>query len=250
MGYSINFNFDDNRFAEIERRIVDGLDASKPGPFAEGMKRAAARYLGFIRRRYVGAARGDGTWRPLSPATIAARLRKSSGSLQRVRKAKADLARSRFLSDELSARDAMGRALAARKIERLKRQLGSARSLSDEQIIRRKIADAERSRGRTAATASRKAADAKGTPAGPVEILRDTGILFNSLSQGAPGHFERLQPTIITVGSIIQYAKYHQLGDGVPQRLILVEPDPQTAVNMKLEIEGGAKRALEAAIRG
>lgn len=42
-------------------------------------RRAAARYLAFIRGRYVRASRGDGTWKPLAASTKVARLRRQHG---------------------------------------------------------------------------------------------------------------------------------------------------------------------------
>lgn len=42
-------------------------------------RRAAARYLAFIRARYVRASRGDGTWKPLALSTKIKRLRRQHG---------------------------------------------------------------------------------------------------------------------------------------------------------------------------
>lgn len=43
------------------------------GPMRDGLVQAGAIYLGSMRERYVRAARGDGTWKPLAPSTIARR---------------------------------------------------------------------------------------------------------------------------------------------------------------------------------
>lgn len=43
------------------------------GPLDDMYRQWGARYLGFTRRRFVSASRGDGTWAPLSKSTIRAR---------------------------------------------------------------------------------------------------------------------------------------------------------------------------------
>lgn len=71
-----------------------------------------------------------------------------------------------------------------------------------------------------------------------VEILRDTGILFNSISPGAistngpaasyaPPENQILEdaPGSLVVGTNVKYANAHQNGIRVPQRRILPDPD-------------------------
>lgn len=72
-----------------------------------------------------------------------------------------------------------------------------------------------------------------------VDILRDTGVLFNSLSPGeivgssadasyapAPNQIVQDRPGELIVGTNVRYARAHQFGIRVPQRKIL--PDPGT----------------------
>jgi phage gpG-like protein len=137
------------------------------GPLRDGLVAAGAIYLGSMRERYVRAARGDGTWLPLAPSTIAGR-RKGKGS------------------------------------------------------------------------------------GGKVEILRDTGILLNSLSLGANGNVQQMIDRGIEVGTVIRYAKHHQYGGTTPgrppQRKILVAPDQPTRERMRAPIQRAvAKIAAEAA---
>lgn len=71
-----------------------------------------------------------------------------------------------------------------------------------------------------------------------VEILRDTGVLFNSISPGqlstngpdasySPPDNQLLKdlPGELIVGTSVRYAAAHQNGKRVPQRRILPEPD-------------------------
>lgn len=48
-------------------------------------------------------------------------------------------------------------------------------------------------------------------------ILRRTDDLFRSLTQRPLG-VEVLEPLLMVVGSDVEYGRYHQAGDGVPQR--------------------------------
>jgi len=89
-------------------------------------------------------------------------------------------------------------------------------------------------------------------------ILRDTGILFNALGEGAPGCLVRRRPNGIEVGiagpaphstpnnksraTIAQIAMYHDQGMGnYPRRRIIWPPDEQTRAGMRVD----AKRCLQ-----
>ena len=50
------------------------------------------------------------------------------------------------------------------------------------------------------------------------KILRDTGRLQQSLSQGKPGNIYRLEPRSLTVGTNLKYAAIHQFGGIVKLR--------------------------------
>lgn len=71
-----------------------------------------------------------------------------------------------------------------------------------------------------------------------VDILRDTGVLFNSLSPGEisgtsadanytppPNQIVNDRPGELIVGTNVRYARAHQLGKRVPQRKILPDPN-------------------------
>lgn len=50
------------------------------------------------------------------------------------------------------------------------------------------------------------------------KILRDTGRLQQSLSQGRTGNVYRLEPRSLTIGSNLVYARIHQFGGTIKQR--------------------------------
>lgn len=190
---------------QLEARIAAELDARKPGPFQAGMKQAAARYLAFIRRRYVNAARGDGTWPDLAPSTKLARARRTKAGRGR-----------------LKAR--------VNKLRRLRRDDGEVFGNQTRVLGRLYLRDI--------------------LSGMRFEILRDTGLLLNSISTGAPGSIEVIpSPTRITVGTAIGYAQYHQYGNGVPKREIFVQPDDTTRAAMTSAIKAGAVAAIKEAFK-
>ena len=163
------------------------------------MKQAAARYLAFIRRRYVNAARGDGTWPDLALSTKLARARKTKA----------------------------GRARMAKRVKIAESAGVSAGGVRSRRQVLRDVLSGMR-----------------------FEILRDTGLLLNSISTGAPGAIEVIpSPTRITVGTAIGYAQYHQYGNGVPKREIFVQPDDTTRAAMTTAIKAGAVAAIREAFR-
>jgi hypothetical protein len=56
--------------------VIRTIRAGANGPLRPVFQRIAARYLGFVRTRFVNASRGDGTWLPLARSTRLAKLRK------------------------------------------------------------------------------------------------------------------------------------------------------------------------------
>lgn len=188
----IEFQFNDGPIARYLHRMSEAMDTSKPGPMQRALRRAAARYLAWIRKRYAAAAKGDGTWKDLSLATKLSRIR---------------------------ARKTMNRQFK----KRLKVAGGDGRT--------------RRARVRDVVSGMR------------FEILRDTGILFNSLSQGAPGAMEQFIPNGIRVGTAIKYGKYHQLGDGVPKRAFLVPPEGKIYEDIGRELQRGMEEAMREAAR-
>jgi len=128
----------------------------------DGFVQAGAIYLGWTRERYVRAARGDGTWKPLAASTI---------------------------------------------------------------------------RGRR-----------KGRGKGKPEILRDTGVLLNSLSLGAPGSIRREIPDGIEVGTVVKYATHHQnpkVPGRPPQRKILEYPPPAVLERMRDVVRRAAIKTVQ-----
>lgn len=58
------------------RNVLVGLDQ---GVLDEVFAKWSRMYSAFIIKRFIAAARGDGTWRPLAPSTVQARRRKRRG---------------------------------------------------------------------------------------------------------------------------------------------------------------------------
>lgn len=178
-----------SRLRFFNNAVVSGMDATKSGPAQTAWKRIAARYLGWIRRRFVSASRGDGTWPDLAHSTKMSRIysRKSMANLFR---------------------------------RRLKRAQGDV----------------------TRTQARRRVEVVSGMK---FEILRDTGILFNSLSQGG---VQEMLPNGIRVGTAVKYAKYHQEGgEGgrPPQRQIFVPPEGRIHDEMRAELEKAVTRIVK-----
>lgn len=74
------------RDPEVRKALADlirHVRSGGGGPMRDDYRRAAARYLGFVRRRFVAASRGSGVWPDLSVATKLRRLaRQFPGRLQ------------------------------------------------------------------------------------------------------------------------------------------------------------------------
>ena len=99
------------------------------------------------------------------------------------------------------------------------------------------------------------------TGGGQVSILRDTGVLFNTLSPefiGAPGQHQKTIPYGIEVGfggsakhpkggvTIADIASYHQEGKGpLPKREILVDPPPRVVEKMADDMERALLRLIK-----
>ena len=181
------------------------------------------RYSAWIRERFVSASRGDGTWQPLSAATIYARSR---AAITRVYKL--------FKAGEITA---------AQRDKKLK--------------------IARRSQQRWVKQAYGKAIKGKkgleGLPTAGVAILRDTGVLFNALTVGAVGNVNRRKGLVAEFGiggpaqhpgargaTIGRIAAYHDQGGTIPgrppQRQILWMP-PSELIALMLQ---DAQRALKA----
>ncbi len=65
----------------------------------------------------------------------------------------------------------------------------------------------------------------KGKGVGTPQILRDTGILLNSLSPGGIGNIVEWRPGTVTIGTNVPYARYHHEGtETIPARRLWPEP--------------------------
>jgi hypothetical protein len=83
-------------------------------------------------------------------------------------------------------------------------------------------------------------------------ILRDTSILFNSLTTGSPGNINEMLPNGVRVGTAIRYARHHQnpgRPGRPPQRKILVSPDVATNERIKSILSMAIVTTLETSKR-
>lgn len=79
------------------------------------------------------------------------------------------------------------------------------------------------------------------------EILRDTGVLFNSLTQGDPNNKINFDPLAVTIGTAVKYAVYHQsptVPGRPPRREIFVDPDPETREAIRADFERAVTRLV------
>lgn len=203
--------------------VSKGLTTATPGPIRDAMKQANLRWMVFIRRRFLNASRGDGTWPPLAESTKLARLRKKfSGYGRRIR-------------------DILG--------------LGPPSAESAIQIAKlrgKRAAEGRKFQRQLTATglATRKEQISAVLNGYTFEILRDTGTLFNSLSEGDPQRVEQYGNLSMSVGTAVRYAKHHQsptIPGRPPERAIFVLPDDATRQAMRADMERGAVKLLEQA---
>jgi hypothetical protein len=213
--------------------------------------------LGDIHQDFVRKARGgvgeDGVrWPPLSPKTLAYSRRFGSGEKSRLKKA-AGLGR---------ANNQRG-LLTAQQNKRWKRVYGQslARFAASMDIGSAKARAAQVAWATLKKEGARTKLEVFGNR--PHEILRDTGVLLNSLSPGQVGNsaanltpagsspdgqiFE-LQPQKVIVGTNVPYASKHQNGDakrGIPARPFIPRQVPQ--VWLERWVKAGA-RSMRAAL--
>lgn len=245
MQINVNVNLQgiQSRFAAMRSVINSGT--AHPVIRAAFMA-AGVTYLGAMRQRYVKAARGDGTWKPLADSTVAGRRRKGDlrgtiANLQQLRKATP--AGGKWL--EVATKEVA--AIKRQKQHRLRTRIAIALkkgNRTEVNRLRRALAR-EYAKGGAKHPHS-KAANAK-LPNVDVEILRDTGTLLNSLSVGAAGNAVVLGQYEIKVGTAIGYAQHHQnptKPGRPPQRKILVAPDANVSRRMQTAIMTGYRAAL------
>lgn len=256
---------DAKRLIHALTQSLVGQDSSMPG-IARGVFSAMGMAaLSDIKSDYVRKARGgtgeDGVkWPPLEKETIAYSRRFGSGEKAKLKKA-AGLGR----GHRFGAGGKTGLLSASQKKQwnaiyasTLKRMLAST-DLASAKVRAAQVAWA---------TMKKRGAKTKLEVYGnrSVEILRDTGILLNSLSPGEMTGSEYQSSTEdqvfdtitngVIVGTNVPYAATHQYGDakrGIPARPFLPEGDaPQVwqgrwAAVARLAIVVGLRRALGAA---
>lgn len=184
-----------------------GATGATSGPLGDAFQQWGARMRSFWQRRFDKASKGDGTWKPLAEATKIARARRA---LQRLR--------AHFDAGFIDAKT-------------YKRRLRPAQRKFEKEAARIRAGE------------------------GNYAILRDTGTLFAALqpafTQG-PGQFEGRVIGGIRVGyggphahptkengrsaTIADIAMFHDQGDGVPKREIIVMPDQPTVDAMAADL--------------
>ena len=89
---------------------------------------------------------------------------------------------------------------------------------------------------------------------GFAQILRDTGVLLNSLSPGGPANFLEPIQGGVSIGTNVPYARYHHDGtDTIPRRRLWPEPDAWPAKwwsDISEEVRNGVVRIIRSMIGG
>lgn len=107
------------------------------------------------------------------------------------------------------------------------------RRLTKTKAQRTKLDRQARKEGKTRAQILEAAVSAVRLP-----ILVDTGILRNSLT------ILNRTPRSVSIGTQIEYARYHQSGIRVPKRAIVVEPSEEVIVQAQNDVARGISRYL------
>jgi hypothetical protein len=209
------------------RRLPGLLSGREPDPTGEVQAiqtRLGVQALSLIKEAFIQKSRG-GTdeagdrWEPLRGTTLALRMRNFSPTAARVNK----------LADILSKSEDSRKAQVRVQFERLRRTLfregagkvASRNALRILEAMRPNISQGRYKRLRNVLTAdlskpaSRKRLWGLAFTGAFAEILRDSGVLLNSLSPGVngasgdPGQVFRLEPGAVIVGTNVPYAVYH-----------------------------------------
>jgi phage gpG-like protein len=71
LSIAIGFHFDPSAaIAAIRKARQDVRGTVPPGPLRDGLLNAGKIHLKFLRRRFLSASRGGGTWKPLAASTL------------------------------------------------------------------------------------------------------------------------------------------------------------------------------------
>jgi phage gpG-like protein len=213
---SLRFIIDTSGVTDALNTFRQRFTASTPGPMRDAFKRANLRWMNFIQRRFIAAARGDGTWQPLAQSTKLARLRRTFTNY------------GRRVKDILSG--------------------GPPTAAQAEQVAKlrgKRAAEGRKFKRQLAATGkqTRQEQIAALLEGHTFEILRDTGTLFNSLTTGSPNSVEAFDGLSMSLGTAVNYARFHQspeIPGRPPERVIFVLPDEGTRAAMRADLERGA----------
>ncbi len=206
-------------------------------------KQWAARWMGFIRRRFDRASKGDGTWAPLANSTVERRR----------------YARGRGLNIG-QARRATAATTAKIAVARRKAQAKMLAATTPEARAKARLAFRDASRRVRQSIQKQRRVE---TAAGSAAILRDTGTMFGATRVGAPGNLFEATATGFRAGfaptkhgsdrvTVAQLVDWHNRGAGnYPARTIIVPPDTDTARGMMSDLQRGVQKlARENQLRG
>lgn len=227
----------------VTGRQPDALGIARGVFTAVGFAALSDIHADYIRKAHGGTGEDGVTWKPLSPKTIAGRrLGPKDKQLPHIAE--------RLKAEKDAAKEARKRFTAAATEKRkklvarfsLSMPMDEARRRADEQIAAERRAANFRLRGQIALAKSTGKRRSDVLSQRQVDILRDTGVLLNSLS---PGEISGAGPSIVyrppggdggdeqvfslfdsgvIVGTTVKYAATHQEGDparGIPARPFL-----------------------------
>jgi hypothetical protein len=193
------FKFFRARFERYNGDVLNGLRAGAQSPLRDAMRKWAARYMGFIRRRFVTYSRGGGNWKPLAPTTVQRRATKTQAQRRKLDKRVQKIMRTTRVDDK-----------GAGTFEAIRRNLISSTPIAI-------LIDVGRMRDALAL-------------GGPGNVVQDIDAGVRCGIGDAPSAAAGL-----TVG---QLARIHHAGSGrIPARPIIVPPDEATLSGMRRDVD-------------
>jgi hypothetical protein len=223
----------------FRQSVAAQLSGGGSGPMRDAMHQAAARLRSWWQQRFLTNSRGGGDWPALKPSTIRGR-------------------RSTAKNKMVAARKSFKSAKA-----RLQKAIAAGTNTAAKRKRLEKAQENHYARGAKLVAAEKTRQTQLDTGMG-VSILRDTGVLFAALNPtfiDAPGQFQMDVDGGVMVGiggpgahpdgkaTIADIAGFHQAGGGhLPQRTIIVQPDPGSQVVAAMR--GDLQRALSKLAKG
>jgi len=196
--------------AGIDEFCRGAVDAR--GEMREPLAQSSTAYMAFIRERFARLSKGGGEWPDLALSTKIKRMRARFNR---------DMVRSTGYSEgggETFAPTGVRGRLLRPYGAKVKALAKSNPALTRGQLLAQVAASTH------------------------FDILRDTDLLFNSVTQGAPGHLEQELEDGVRTGTNVPYGRFHQaptIPGRPPVREILVVPDATTLDRIKDFIVGG-----------